>query len=351
MRLNYIQRVIKETPTRLWINNPTGDELKHALSVGAISGTSNPSYCSKLIQREPAYIRSTIDGVVREIEDNDIAADVIYQRVTQRFMEAFVSIYDRSSGSEGFVTMQDSPNDDENPESIVDAALRHQKVGRNYMAKIPVTEAGMEAMKNIIERDIPICATECFSVSQTIAMCELYETISGKSGKFPPFYITHITGIFDEELKAFVDQEKTDIAPELLHQAGCIVAQKVYRVIKERGYSTTLLCGGARSTHHFTEFVGGDVHVTLNWSTVTELNDADGPVLSRIGSETPEESITELCRKVPNFRRAYDEDGLSHEEFGEFAPLQRFRNSFVEGWDRLREEIEIRRQASDDQHD
>jgi len=342
--LNYIQRVIRDTPTRLWINNPTGDDLEKAVATGAICGTSNPSYCSKLLQREPEYIRKIIDTVIQEIEDEDAAADVIYQRATARFMNAFLSIYEKSGGRQGFVTMQDNPEKDEDSQAIVDATVRHSRVGRNYMAKIPVIEPGMEAMAILVERNVPICATECFSIAQTVSMCELYEHISKRCGKSPPFFITHITGIFDEEIRAYVEREKIDIDPSILVQAGCIVARKEYRILKERGYRTTLLGGGARGLHHFTEFVGGDIHVTLNWSTIEDLIRSDRSVTRRIDIETPEEIIEELSEKLPDFKRAYYEDGLKPPEYKNFAPLQRFRNSFLKGWAHLRAEIKERRE-------
>lgn len=343
MALNYIQRVIRETSTRLWINNPTGDDLRKAIAAGAICGTSNPSYCSKLLQRDPEYIREIIDTAIQEMEDDETAADLIYQRATARFMNAFLPIYEKSDRTQGFVTMQDNPNKDEDPQAIVDAAVRHSRVGRNYMAKIPVIESGMEAMAILIEKEVPICATECFTIAQMISMCELYERISRKCGKSPPFYITHITGIFDEEIRAYVEREKVSIDPEILHQSGCIVARKEYRIIKERGYRTTLLGGGARGMHHFTEFVGGDLHVTLNWSTIEELIRAGNQVIRRIDAETPQEIVEELSNKLPDFRKAYYEDGLRPAEYKDFAPLQRFRNNFLKGWAHLRKEIKERR--------
>jgi len=45
--------------------------------------------------------------------------------------------------------------------------------------------------------------------------------------------------------------------------------------------------------------------------------------------------VDELCEKLPDFRKAYFEDGLAIEEFADFAPLQYFRNIFVKGWDTL----------------
>lgn len=343
MTSSYFHKIHKETPTRVWVNNPTASDLKCALAAGAISGTTNPSYCSKLIQREPTYIRTIIDNVIRETEDDEVAADLAYQRATARFMEGFLPLYERSGGTEGFVTMQDNPNKDEDPDLIVNAALRHSRVGKNYMAKIPAIEPGMEAMVSLVERDIPICATECFTLSQTIAMCELYEQISRKCGKRPAFFITHITGIYDEELKAYVEREKVDIAPGLLDQAGCIVARREYRLLKDRGYHATMLGGGARGPHHFTELVGGDVHVTLNWSTMEELMNAHNQVIPAIDREESKEVIDELSAKLPDFRRACSEDGYAPNEFKDIPALQRFRNSFLAGWNHLMEEIAARR--------
>jgi transaldolase len=104
-----------------------------------------------------------------------------------------------------------------------------------------------------------------------------------------------------------------------------------------------MLGGGARGTHHFTEFVGGDLHVTMNWSTIRELNDLDGEVTSRIDAEDPPDLVDELMEKLPDFRRAYLDDGLGAGEFEGFAPLQRFRSMFVEGCRALHEAVRSRR--------
>jgi transaldolase len=314
-----------------------------AIAAGAISGTTNPSYCSKLLQREPGYIRPLIQRAAREIDNVDTAADIIYQKVTKRFMDAFLPLYAESAGTQGFVTMQDNPNRDENPELIVEAALRHGNLGPNYMAKVPATESGMKAIEYLIGRGIPVCATECFSLSQAIAVCELHRKTSKVTGRFPPFFLTHITGIFDEEIKSRVVAEGIDVDPELVARAGCIVARRIYKVVKSRGYGITLLGGGARGTKHFTEFVGGDFHITLNWDTMKELINSNQPVIARIDAWDPQEDIEELRKKLNVFAQAYCEDGLKAEEFKGFAPLQRFRNSFIKGWSDLCQAIESSR--------
>jgi len=84
----------------------------------------------------------------------------------------------------------------------------------------------------------------------------------------------------------------------------------------------------------------------MNWSTIQELNDLDGPVVSRIDAEDPPELVAELREKIPDFRRAYDDDGLTPEEFEPLAPLQRFRRNFIGGCTAVKEAIRERRSAS-----
>ena len=67
------------------------------------------------------------------------------------------------------------------------------------------------------------------------------------------------------------------------------------------------------------------------------------PIVSRIGAEVPESDIDELCAKLPDFRRAYEEDGLAVEEYAEFGPVQLFRNAFLKGWYLLLAEVASRR--------
>ena len=343
MASNYFDKVIKETPTRLWINNPSGEEMERAIETGAINCTTNPAYCSKLLQSDPDYIRGVVDEVIKETNDNEAAAVRVYEEASRRVMERFMPLYEQSGGAYGYVTMQDDPRQDEETDAIIQAAQRNRTLGKNFMAKIPVVQGGMEAIEACVEENMPICATEVFSMAQAIRICDLYRHAAERTGNHPPFYVTHITGIFDEYLEKVAKREGIEIASKVLAQAGCAVARKEYWMLKERGYQTTMLGGGARGIEHFTEMVGGDVHVTINWSTAEELIQADGPVVSCIDAVTPQSVIDEISDKFIDFRKAYDEDGLSDEEFAGFGPVQLFRNAFLRGWYLLLAEIPTRR--------
>jgi transaldolase len=339
MSIGYFHRVMRKTATRLWINNPTAAELKRAIEVGAISCTTNPTYGAVLLKREPGYLFALIERAIQETPDDAEAADRVVQQASARLLTRFLPLYEKSGGTQGFVTIQSDPRQDEDADELIQAALSYRPLGPNFMAKIPVTVAGLKAMAHLIAEDVPICATEIFSIDQTVAICELYRRVSQQSGKHPPCYVTHITGIFDEYLGQVVEREGIPISPETLAWAGCTVARKEYRLLQERGYPVTLLGGGARSTRHFTDFAGGDVAITINWSTANELLQANPPVESHIEIETPPDVVQELSEKLPDFRRAYSFDALPVEEFAEYGPVQFFRNNFIAGYERLLAEI------------
>lgn len=341
--MDYFKKVQEQTPTRFWINNPSLSETDKAISAGSRNATTNPAYCSKLLKSEPEYIREIIDSIVRNTEDDDIAADLIYQAATKKIMEKFSAIFRDTNGEEGFVTIQLDPREDEDPDAIVKAALRHGRTGSNYMAKIPVTLAGAKAIESVLKLGIPVCATEIFSVSQALFICDLHERVCKETGRHVPMYVTHITGIFDEYLQRFSKIKGIDIKPEILSQAGSAAGRKQYHLLKDRGYRVKMLGGGARGIHHFSDFVGGDLHITINWSTAQELIDQNEPVFNKIDIETPESVISELRSKLDVFRKAYDEDGLKPEEFAKFGPVQLFRNNFIEGYYILLAEISARR--------
>jgi transaldolase len=335
----YFQRLSRETPTRLWINNPTLEEADLAIAAGAISCTTNPTYSARVIKMEPDRAMAAIRQVIRESPDNRHAADRAQQAIVKTIMEKFLDLYDRAPGRQGLVSIQGDPHADDDAGHIVDEAMRFREISRNFITKIPCTAAGLKAFEKLIPENMPIIATEVFAMAQAIEVCELYQRISQRCGKHPPFYVTHISGIFDECLAKTAEREGIQVSAQGLAQAGCILARKQYALMRKRGYDITLMGGGARGTHHFTEMVGGTAHVTINWSTADEIIKANPAITSRIDAHDPQALIDELCDKLPDFRKAYCDDGLSVEEFADFAPLRYFRNMFVHGWDTLLETV------------
>jgi transaldolase len=341
---SYFARVKERTNTRLWINNPTILEIGLALEQGAVACTTNPTYGSNMLRRDREFTLGVIDECLGESESDSVVAELALKRLAGRVIERFRPLYDETEGTLGYVSVQGNPFADVDAHHIVEEAHRFSSLGPNFIAKIPVTEAGLEAVGVLLREDVPVIATEVFGISQMTAVCELYERVSSETGKKPAFFVTHITGIFDRYLeREVVDPLQIDIAPDVLAQAGLSVARKQYRLLKERGYAGIMLGGGARGIHHFTGLVGGDAHITINWSTAAEIIALDPPVQDTISLETSCEVIEELCEKLPDFEKAWTEDGLAVHEFKDYGPVQRFRRQFINGWDQLIVAIQERR--------
>ena len=345
MAAHFFETLHRETENRFWINNPSGDDIDLAIQHGAIACTTNPAYCSKLVDSNRAYLDQLVDDTVEQTPNENEAAGIVYQKASQRIMRAFLPHYEQSGGKEGFVTMQSDPRIDEDVVATIEDIDRNRTLAPNYMAKIPVIAPAFDMFRYCIAEDIPICATEVFALSQARAICELYERETEKTGNRPPIYVTHITGIFDEYLKKVVERRGIEVDHALLERAGLAVARKQYRMFAENGFNVPMLGGGARETYHFTGLIGGKIDITINWSTAKQLIDENTPVRNTINDETPRHEVDELRRKIPEFRKAYDEDGLVPGEFATYGPVQLFRNAFLKGWYQLLAYVATRKHA------
>jgi transaldolase len=104
-----------------------------------------------------------------------------------------------------------------------------------------------------------------------------------------------------------------------------------------------MLGGGARSMRHFTDFVGSEMHITINWSTAEEIMAANPPIEHRMGNPPAQRVIDELLEKLPDFGKAWDPQGLSEDEFAHYGPVLHFRDKFIAGWEELLGTIRARR--------
>jgi len=343
--MNYFKRVHALTPTKFWINNPTREEADLALTEGALGCTCNPSYCGKMFERaeEKEYASKVLDEVISVVDTPTGAEEELQRRLAAAIAEKFMPLYEKFPREHGYVSIQGDPIHEDDAQVVIREARKNRAVAENICCKIPTTASGLEAMETLVAEDIPINATEVFAIQQALDLCELYEKVSKASGKRPKFYISHITGIYDEYLAEVAKRDNIDISPDILWQAGMVVARKLYRIYQERGYPVTFIGGGARGTQHFTEMVGGDVVVTINWKgTADKLIQENTPVVERLFNQVPDYVVEELVEKIPDFRRGYLEGAITAHEYEEFGPVIKFRDMFMKDWNNVLAEAEKR---------
>ncbi|HMK22857.1 MAG TPA: hypothetical protein VK466_11030, partial [Terriglobales bacterium] len=140
---------------------------------------------------------------------------------------------------------------------------------------------------------------------------------------------TIMVGRLDDWLKVVVEKENIAVDPGYLEWAGVAVFKKTYRLFKERGYRLRLLSAAFRNHMHWSEMIGGDVVISPPYGWQVRFNASDIPVRRRIDDPVREAIVEELSRKFPDFRRAYNEGGLSVDEFDSFAPTRRTLRQFI----------------------
>lgn len=331
---HYFQRVKEQTETRFWINNVTQNQAHLAIAEGAVGCTQNPSYTWKMITNEEskAHCDELIKKYIKEFDnDNDVLV-AVQRELVGEIAKIFMPMYEESDHKNGYVSIQGDPfHEDMN--TIVKCALYNREVSPNIMNKVPVTEEGLKAIEYLAANGCPINATEVMSVRQALDVCDVYTRATKGLKNKAPIYYSHITGILDQYLNQYVTDNNIDISKDALWQAGIACAKKTYWMCKERNNEVGFIGGGARGLQHFTEMVGGNVNITINWQgTADKLIEQDPVVVQRFFMPTPYSVLEELQNKIPDFVKAYDVNAIQPSGYEDFGPVVLFRKSFEEAW-------------------
>jgi transaldolase len=344
---DYFHRVAKQSPTRLWINNATPEQAQAALELGAVGATTNPTYAARVL-REDSSATALLEQAVREADSDVEAVDRFFMAAVSRLQAVFLSLYEESGGTYGYVAIQGDPRVNDDTDAILDGAARYRALGENIIIKVPATPAGAGAMKELTSMNIPTIATLGFSVDQAVSMAETHREACETSGHSPPCYVTYIAGILDECLAEDAARLGQPVPPEWVDQAGCQGTRVAYRLYRQRGYRALLLGGGARATRHFTELVGGDLHVTIGWNLADELARADGEAEERIAAPIPDEMENGLAEHLPDYVKASRHGAMRPEEFIAFRPVAAFQQSFLDATEEMLGRVrEARAQAEE----
>lgn len=331
---NYFKRVHAQTPTRFWINNVTRKQAEISIAAGAVGCTQNPAYTWKMMEHpeEKEYVNEILKSILAEEADDNAALVKLQRELIGGVAKYFKPMFDATNGKHGYVSIQGDPFR-EDAKSIIDFARFNREAGENIMAKIPAVEGGLEAMETLIKERVPINATECMAVRQVLDVCEIYEKTTRNMVNPAPIYYSVITGIFDEHIKNVVEKDNIALPADYVYQSGMAVAKKIYELVKQGGYDCSYIGGGARGLHHFTEMVGADCVVTINWTgTADKLIEQDPPVVSRFFNPTPAAVVDELLEKIPDFKKAYMINGITPAEYEDYGPVVLFRSSFEDAW-------------------
>ncbi len=341
MSSTYFARLVAETPSRVWVNNPTLEEVELAQGQGAVGSTTNPAFSGGLLKRAPEEVRPVIEEAVRELPGAPVPelCDLVQHKLVTRVVERFRPLFDSSGGEWGLVSIQGAPEADTDGEHIWKEAQEGHAIGPNATPKIPATLPGLVAFERVVESGWPVIVTEVFSLDQLAFFCERYQSITEKTGVKSRFLVSPITGILGDHLKKLSKEQGLDVPAAELELAGMYLSRRCAALVAKRKYPVTLLFGGARIMEDLTGLVGEPHCATINWSTFQEVLDSDPPFEHTIDQPVDQDVAERLLTTFPDVWKGWELGRLEPEEFEHFGPVLHFRDNFITGWTAVQEEV------------
>jgi transaldolase len=165
----------------LWLDNITRDlldsgTLRRYIEELSVTGlTSNPTIFDRAIKNSGAYDPAIREGLRKGSAAEEIFFSLALEDVT-RAADLFRPIHERTSGTDGWASIEVSPTVAHDTASTIVAArdLCERAKRPNVFIKIPGTTEGLPAIEEAIFAGIPVNVTLLFSHSQYLASAEAF---------------------------------------------------------------------------------------------------------------------------------------------------------------------------------
>jgi transaldolase len=325
------------TPTCLWNDSAAIEELTYSIEHGAVGATCNPSIAVTVLKQELPFWKPRILELAKSFPQatEDEIAWMVVEEMSANAAKLLKPIFDREHGRNGRLSIQTDPRNYRNSDAMLTQAIRFSKLAPNMIVKIAATRAGIVAMEEATYRGISINATVSFTLPQAIAVAEAVERglkrreAEGLEIATMGPVCTIMVGRLDDWLKVLHDKQNLSVDPGYFEWAGVAVFKKAYKIFRERGYRIRLLSAAFRNHMHWSEFIGGDVVISPPCPWQKRYNESDIEVINRIDTPVDPKIVDTLLAKFPDFKRAYTENGLTHEEFDTFGSTRRTLRQFI----------------------
>ncbi len=212
--------------TRGILNDGTLERYIRELSITGL--TSNPTIFDHAITSGDSYD----DGIRRKSVEGKVGEPLFFELALEdltRAADLFRPIHDRTSGVDGWVSLEVSPllaND--TARTIASAAALHARAGRpNLFIKIPGTAEGIPAIEQSIFSGVAVNVTLLFSAAQYVATAGAYmRGIERRIAAGLDPRVGSVASLFVSRWDVAVK----DTVPARLHnRLGIAVAQRTYR--------------------------------------------------------------------------------------------------------------------------
>lgn len=327
----------RTTPTCLWNDSADPDELTRAMSWGAVGATCNPVIALAVIRADLPRWRARILELAAErpTATEDAIGWAVVEELSVDAARLLRPVFDEHGGRNGRLSIQTDPRLHRDTDGLVVQALHFDGLAENMIVKIPAAAAGVAAMEEVTYRGVSVNATVSFTVPQALAVGEAVERglrrreAEGLTVDAMGPVCTIMVGRLDDWMKVCADREQVSLDPGHYEWAGVAVMKNAHRLYAERGYRTRLLSAAFRNHLHWSEFVGADMVISPPFAWQERLNVSGIDPVARIDEPVDPQVVQALHRHLPDFRRAYDPDGMTVAGFDGYGATRRTLRQFL----------------------
>jgi transaldolase len=335
-----LQLTAETTVTDYWNDSCSIEELTYAIQNGAVGATSNPTIVLGVLKKEMHLWRDRINQIIKENPtwSEDQITWKLIEEMAVKAASLLLPIYEREKGKKGRLSIQTNPALYRNADAILQQAVHFHQLAPNMQVKIPATKAGIKAIEEATYQGVSINATVSFCVPQVLAVGEAVERgLRRREAEGLPIdemspVATMMIGRLDDWMHVLEKRDAIVVTPGYPDWAGIACFKKAYGIYQERGYRARLLAAAYRHHLHWSELIGGDVVLTIPYEWQKLFNGSDIEVKERFFDPVPPEIVDTLYSHFADFRRAYDADGMTVDEFDSFGPTVRTLRTFISSY-------------------
>ena len=333
----YLKWLSGQTPTVYWHDSAIRAEQQEAFANGATGMTTNPFLIHSTLSSDREFWADQLAKVSKDLKGDEKVYELV-KLVTGFYAKEAYPIFEKGNPGEGYVCAQTNPNKTGDAEYMIEQAKILSSWAPNIVVKIPATNAGITAYEECAAMGMNVAATVSFTVPQVLAVGEAAKKgkeRAVKAGIKPGLSIAVLMcGRLDDYLRDVAHDNQADVKESDIVQAGLACLKKAYGIFNERGYDTYLMPAGCRGANQIVELAGAKMIFSIA-PKIVKLIDPDTPCEERI--DVPiEKDVLDRLMTMKEFRKAYEEDGMTREEFITFGSTNRTTDQFInDGWNPL----------------
>ena len=330
-------RTIATTPTDIWNDSCAVNELEYAISFGATGATANPTIVTDVWRASPDTWHARVEELATQHPDwteVDLAWAIVGE-MSVRGARLLAPVFEATGGRKGRLSIQTDPTLFGSAERMLQQAAGFVSLAPNVIVKFPATAAGLTAIEEATARGISVNVTVCFTVVQALAAADAIErgldrrVAAGERIDDMGPVVTLMMGRIEDWLHVLTERDGIVADPTALPWAGVAIVKRAYALFRERRYRSRVLGAAIRHHYHWSQLIGGDVVITMPAAWQRRFNGSSVPVRPAIDDPVARAVIDELLTHFPDFRAAYEPDGMAVAEFDSFGPTVRTLRTFI----------------------